>query len=123
MESRLHGGERIFKEFIGRDAEEVYAKVFGGKIVGGVRDGGKDVSTNDPEIPIVQVKSSIDGAKVSVKKSVEFKRFIPIVVGEPGSREEMIESLKKFGAWIGYNIPDRDFYLTAIAKARNMCYQ
>lgn len=108
-------------EMQGHELEDAYAKAFFGKAIGGIRDGGVDVLTGDESVPYVQVKSSIASVITFLADSVRFKRFIPVCVGEPGKREEMIESLLKFGIWVGTDIPDRTEILTAVTKVRTLC--
>ena len=106
-------------QFIGEDAEEEYAKIFGvGLPVGGFGDNGLDVKTGDPEVPLVQVKSSVKGAMDFFKESVKRKRFIPICIGEPGAKEEMLSALKNFGAWVAKDIPGRTELLEQISSFR-----
>ena len=91
----------------GDDLEGAYARQFRGVVVGGVRDGGLDILTGDQGVPYVQVKSSMKGLQTFLADSLRLKRFIPICLGEPGKREEMLQHLLKFGIWIGSDIPDR----------------
>ena len=112
-----------FKDFIGRDIEEVYAKLFGaGKPVGGLRDGGKDIPTGLKDMPFVQTKGSIQEAYKFSEKSKEFGRFIPICVGEPGTKEEVVESLRSYGAWFEKDIPHRQELLQEYRKRRAEIY-
>jgi hypothetical protein len=108
-------------DFQGKDIEEAYAKVFGGKVVGGHNDGGKDIDTRDKDIPFIQAKSSEVGVEDSLGKSAIRKKFIPLVMGEPGAKKEMIESLKKYGGWVGKDEPNRQQILEKIAKIRDYC--
>ena len=104
--------------FIGDDFEVAYAKAFGGTVNGGFHDHGKDVVI--PGFGGVQVKASVAGAKEFLTVSLKRKQFIPLCVGEPGAKEEMIASLKEFGAWIGSEISGRDQLLAGIAQIRTM---
>lgn len=110
-------------QFLGNDVEQAYANVFGTEVVGGIGDGGLDVETGDKELPFIQIKSSLEGAKPFLKESLRRKKFIPIAIGEPGSKEEMIESLKKFGGWIGKDESEslRQKTLDAISQVRDFC--
>lgn len=109
-----------FSDFIGRDIEEAYAKVFGaGPPVGGFKDGGKDVPTGLRDMPFVQTKGSVWKAEEFIKKSKEFGKFIPICVGEPGTKEEIIESLRNFGVWLERDIPRRQKFLEYFKERRN----
>lgn len=108
-------------DFLGNDVEEAYAQIFGaGKPEGGVGDAGKDVATGEREIPYVQIKSSWDRARVFLAKSLERKKFIPLCVGEPGSKEEMLASIREFGAWLAKDIPNRDALLPKIKEIRDI---
>ncbi|MDP3661612.1 MAG: hypothetical protein Q8R17_02070 [bacterium] len=108
------------KEFVGAELEQAYAEVFGGAVNGGWSDGGKDVATNDSEIPAVQVKSSVPFALAFLKESLRRRRFIPICVGDPSGKEEMLHSLKKFGGYVGNDIPRRVEILEGIARVREL---
>lgn len=108
-------------DFVGNDFEYAYAKAFGGEVSGGFDDGGRDVII--PKIGGVQVKASADGAKSFLAVSIKRNQFIPLCVGEPGAQQDMIESLKRFGAWVGNDIPNRVALLTGIAQVRAMIEQ
>jgi threonine dehydrogenase-like Zn-dependent dehydrogenase len=109
------------REFVGLELEMAYARVLGGRVVGGFDDRGLDVTTCDNSIPAVQVKSSIPLACKFLDESVRRHQFIPVCVGEPGTREAVLDSLRKFGAWIQFGIPGRDRALAEIAKVRMQC--
>ena len=109
-------------ELQGDDVEQAYAEIFGTKVTGGFHDHGKDVLTGDKEIPFLQIKSSPRGAISFLAESVKRKNFIPIAIGEPGTKEEIIESVKKYGGWVGKDEPNRQKILEGIAKARELCY-
>ncbi len=110
------------KRFVGDDFEEAYAKIFNCSVVGGIRDGGKDLELHRASIPFVQVKASWRGAYEFLCMSLHRKHFIPLCIGEPSnSAEEMINSIVKFGAWIGKDIAKRDELLIAVAKIRSLC--
>src|SRR4051812_30496281 len=95
-------------DYTGCDLENAYAKVLGGVVSGGLNDGGKDVILGDDQIKVVQIKSSLRDAIKFLSKSMKLRRFIPVCVGEPGSREEVLHSLKQFGAWIEKGLPQRE---------------
>ncbi|OHA16784.1 MAG: hypothetical protein A3C79_00435 [Candidatus Taylorbacteria bacterium RIFCSPHIGHO2_02_FULL_45_28] len=103
-------------KFVGDDYEAAYAKVLGGTVNGGLGDGGRDVIV--PEIGGVQVKASSAGAKEFLAVSLKRKQFIPLCVGEPSTKEEVLDSLKKFGAWVGKEIPNRAKLLAGISQIR-----
>lgn len=109
------------KEFVGAELEHAYAKVLGGRVIGGFNDGGLDVTTCDNTVPSVQVKSSIPIACKFLAESTKRRQFIPICIGEPGTREAVLDSLRKFGAWIENGIPGRDRALAEIGKIRMLC--
>lgn len=109
-------------EYQGDDVEKAYAEIFGQGTNGGFNDHGLDVPTGDTEIPFIQVKSSVDGAKSFLAKSIKMHQFIPIALGDPGAREEMLDSLKRFGGWVGPDIPGREKILKGIAGVRELCY-
>ncbi len=106
------------REFVGRDLEEAYARIIGGVVSGGLRDGGKDIVPNDRSMPAFQVKSSWHFAKKFLATSLSFRRFIPICVGEPGSREEMVIALRESGAWVGRDIPQREEVMQKLVMAK-----
>jgi len=109
------------KEFVGAELEHAYAKVLGGRVIGGFNDGGLDVTTCDSSIPTVQVKSSIPMACKFLAVSEKRRQFIPICIGEPGQRDDVLTSLRKFGAWIENGIPGRDRALQEISRIRGLC--
>src|SRR5690348_6379070 len=106
------------KEFVGAELEQAYAKVMGWRIVGGLNDGGKDLATGIPVMPFVQAKSSIPLTMDFLRKSAKRRRFIPICLGDPGKPDEVLTSLKQFGAWIGYEIPGRERFSKEIQALR-----
>ncbi len=109
------------REFVGAELECAYAKVLGGSVIGGFNDGGLDVTTGDVSIPTVQVKSSILMACKFLAVSERRHQFIPICIGEPGQRDDVLTSLRKFGAWIENGIPGRDRALEEISRIRELC--
>ena len=109
------------KEFIGAELERAYAEAFGGKVNGGFNDCGKDVVICDVTVTVVQVRSSFPFALEFMKESLRRHQFIPICVGEPGGREEMLKTLGQFGGWVGHNIPERQKILTGIQRVRELC--
>ena len=109
------------REFVGAELEHAYANVLGGRVIGGFNDGGLDVTTGDTVVPAVQVKSSIPIACKFLAESVKRRQFIPICIGEPGTRDDILTSLRKFGAWIENGIPGRDRALVEIGKIRMQC--
>ena len=106
----------ITKEALGRELEEAHANVLSAVIVGGFRDCGKDLVV--PGIGFVQVKPGLERAYAFLAKSIERCRFIPICIGEPGSAEEMLKDLKKFGVWVGKEIKNRLAVQVAVAEIR-----
>ncbi len=108
-------------EFQGDDVEQAYAEVFGTKVIGGFNDKGKDIETGDKEIPFLQIKSSVEGAKSFLAESLKRKKFIPIAIGEPGTKEEMLATIKEYGGWIGKDEPDRKKILEGIAQIKILC--
>jgi len=106
-------------DFIGDDFEQAYASVFKGAIVGGISDNGHDVAV--PGFGFVQVKASVKGLYSFLKESLRRRQFIPVCVGEPGTRVEMFKTLKEFGGWVGKEIPHRLEVLSGIAKVRDLC--
>ncbi len=103
-------------QFTSDELEQAVAKVLGGKVQGGFGDKGKDVLV--PEIGGVQVKSSVTGAREFLGVSLKRHQFIPLCVGEPGAKREMIASLEKYGAWFGNDIPNRVALLSQVAQVR-----
>lgn len=106
---------------VGDDTENAYAKAFATCVVGGIGDNGRDVETGDSTVPYVQVKSSIFGLKTFLAESLKRHEFIPVCVGEPGAKEEMLTNLKAFGAWVGQDIQDRFDVMRKVAQVRNIC--
>lgn len=106
------------KQFVGDDYEAAYARVLNGRINGGFGDCGKDVVV--PGIGGVQVKASPAGAKEFLAISLRRNKFIPLCIGEPSTKEEVLSSLKRFGAWIGKEIPNRADLLAKISQVRTM---
>lgn len=111
----------ISTDFMGEELEDAYAKILEGISTGGYDDAGKDVVIDEPGIPYIQVKSSIPKAIAFLAEGVRRKRFTHIVVGEPGGKDEMLDTIRKYGGWVGHNVPDRERYLESISKAREMC--
>lgn len=108
-------------EFHGDDVEQAYAEIFNTKPVGGFHDNGKDVLTGDKEVPFLQIKSSLIGARSFLKESLKRKKFIPIAIGEPGAKDEMIETIKKYGGWVAKDEPNREKILNSIKEVRTYC--
>lgn len=123
----INPGSYEYKKFIGNDFEQAYAEVFHTNVEGGFRDGGKDIKTGIDDIPYIQVKASWDGAMHFLSKGLKFASdktrgryvYIPICVGEPGTKEEIIESIKEYGGWIGKDVPQREENLLKLQKARD----
>lgn len=109
------------RQMVGDDTENAYAQAFGTRVIGGVDDGGLDVPTGDRDIPFIQVKSSVGGLTAFLARSLRRKQFIPVCVGEPGAREEMLQHLKEYGAWIGSDIQDRVKIFIAVQQVRYLC--
>ncbi len=105
----------------GNDAELAYANAFGGVISGGINDKGHDVKIDHPAVRSVQVKSSVPGMLDFFKESIRRRRFIPVCLGEPGSMGEMIDSITRFGAWVGKEVPHRQRLLEGAQQVRNLC--
>ena len=93
----------------GKDLKEAYCKVMG------------IPNSNEPTLPIpgnpalrFHVRSSHTTVRKSLLKSIELAKqranfsFIPLVVGEPGDKEEMILALRRDGVWVGEDIPNRN---------------
>jgi len=107
--------------FRGVELENAYAEILGGRMNGGFNDHGKDIILADEEFPSVQVKSSLHFAFAFLKESLRRRQFIPLCVGEPASRHEIITSLRECGAWVGYDIPNRGEVLDGIARVKELC--
>lgn len=107
-------------DFTGKELEEAYAKAFATKVVGGFDDRGKDIIL--PSGEGAQVKSSVFETKKFLAESLRRRDFIPMCIGLPGNSEEMLASIKKFGAWVGEEVPKRKELLEAVAKIRDLCY-
>jgi len=113
--------QAFFAQMKGEELEGAYAREFHGVVIGGIRDGGLDVLTGDSRVPYVQIKSSFKGLQAFLADSLRFKRFIPVCLGEPGKREEMIEHLLEYGIWIGSDISDREKIKRAVNQVRYLC--
>ncbi|KKU60242.1 MAG: hypothetical protein UX81_C0002G0039 [Parcubacteria group bacterium GW2011_GWA2_47_12] len=110
----------VSKEFHGAELEQAYAKVIGGRMSGGFNDCGKDIVPDDSSIPRFQVKSSVHFAVKFLAESVRRFQFTPICIGEPGKRDEVADSLRENGGWVGRNIPRREEVLQGITKAKGL---
>ncbi len=108
-------------QMLGDDTEHAYDALFGGRTVGGFGDSGLDILTGDNTIPFVQIKSSAFGLKAFLAESLRRKKFIPVCVGEPGPKKEVLRHLTEYGAWIGTDIPGRDKLKSAVAQVRSLC--
>lgn len=115
---KFHGES---SDLAGRELEEAYASAFGGQINGGVNDRGEDILLNDPEVPAVQVKASLESARHFFREAIRREEFIPICIGEPGAKEEMVQTLKEYGAWVGHEIIGREDLLEKISNLRALC--
>jgi len=117
---KMYNNESV--ESKGANLEQVYATLLGGKIVGGIGDGGLDiVLEDDPNVPILQVKSSQEAAKAFLSESLRRMEFIPIVVGDPGrfTKKEILKSLSENGAWVGFDEIDREKFIISVRKIRD----
>jgi hypothetical protein len=111
----------VTKEFVGTELEEAYAKVMGWRVRNlGVNDCGKDLATDIPVMPFVQAKSSIPLAMKFLKESIRVHEFIPLVLGDPGKPDEVLDYLKRFGTWIGYEIPGREKLCKEVQQLRRI---
>ena len=101
---------------------DAYAAVLDLINVDGEGDGGKDVA-DSPKNPteFYQVKSSIRGAISSLTLSEKFNKFIPLLVGEPGTAEEIRKSVEEFGAWCEPGLPHRENFLRECCRVRSNC--
>ena len=113
-------------EFRGK-LEEEYAKhlkKYGAEVVGGFGDGGKDVSVEDfPGVTIFQVKNSWRYAAEFLDLSIrKFKTFIPIAVGDFGkdTPEQILNSIKENGGYVGFDEPQRELHLKLISATRDL---
>lgn len=107
--------------FLGAELERAYAEILGGRVNGGFSDGGKDIVFADDEIPALQVKLSVPLALRFLKESLRRHAFIPLCVGEPGSRHEILSSIRAYGGWVGYDIPNRGEVLDGISRVKALC--
>lgn len=120
-------GSPEYKNFIGNDVEAAYAEVLHAELIGGISDNGKDIKTKIDGIPYIQIKSSWPGAMDFLSRGLKIVssdtggryKYIPICVGEPGTEEEIIQSIKEYGGWIGRDIPNREDNLLKLKKARD----
>ncbi len=107
--------------FLGAELERAYAEILGGRMNGGFTDGGRDILLDEEGISTVQVKSSVHFALGFLKESLRRREFIPLCVGEPASRQEILTSLRAYGAWVGYDIPNRGEVLDGICRVKELC--
>ncbi len=108
-------------EFRG-ELEKVYAKILGGRLVGGYRDGGTDVILDDnTELPFVQVKSSWPIAEEFLGESIRRNEFIPIVIGDPGqhTKDEIIACVVENGGFAGLDVPNPKRIVAGIKIVRD----
>jgi len=115
-----------YSDYRGRELEESYAQILGGEVIGSTlrpweRDCGMDVALHEPGIPAIQVKSSLRGAIEFLVTSMKRRRFRHLVIGEPGTPTEVLESLREWGAWIQKGLPGRERALEEIARIRANC--
>lgn len=116
-----------YSRFMGDDVEKAYAEILQGEIIGGIDDKGKDLRIDADDIPYIQIKSSWEGAMDFLSKGLKLissdtggrYRYIPICVGEPGTKEEILQSIRDYGGWIGKDIPNREENLLKLKKARD----
>lgn len=110
------------KGYLGAELEQSYAELVDGIVSGGFNDGGKDVTPRNRSVPAFQVKSSIRGAVEFLARSIRFRRYIPICIGEPpSSRDELVSSLLEKGGWVGHEVPGREEALKGIEIVRRLC--
>lgn len=96
-----------FDRLHGRMLEEAWASYTGGRVVGGLGDGGADVGEVPNHTGFFQVKSSVDGAMSHL--AVGMKRgLIPVVVGEPDRKipcSVVLKALVTHGVWVNPQVP------------------
>lgn len=102
--------------------ELAYAKILGWRHNGGTNDNGLDLV--DPETKRgVQIKTSVGCAKEFLRKCTKKRKFIPVCIGRPGTKEEMLDSINKYGAWMDHSSRSKEpWLLDAIARRRARVY-
>jgi hypothetical protein len=105
-------------DWIGLSLELIYGKILGGDVQGGYTDGGKDIVL--PTGEVFQVKSSMRGGREFLKKSIQFGKFIPLLIGEPGEKEEILESVEQYGCWVGKDEPGRMEFMEGVRQVRTL---
>jgi len=111
----------FMSHMLGADTEKAYAAAFGTRVIGSIGDGGRDVPTGVADVPFVQVKSSVKGLRSFLVESLRRHKFIPICVGEPGAKDEMLAHLRQFGVWLGKDVQNRSSLQSAVAQVRAVC--
>ena len=121
MARHYNPNDRGFLRFTGHELITTAAQLLGGQINDGIQDGGVDLYVKG--IGGVQVKCSPCALMDFFGEALRRGKFIAVIVGEHGTEAEMIASLRQFGAWFGKDIPDRQVWLTCIAKVRETISQ
>ena len=102
--------------------EAWYAEVLGGCRTGGYNDGGKDVKYPDGVERNLQVKPNEKWGVDHYRKALGLQVHpVPLAVGHPGTRPEMLSWLRKYEVWVGYNIPKRMWWLNRFLEAKTAC--
>jgi len=115
--------EHRYSDFVGEETTKAYAEILDGRIIDRENDEGKDLEFRDGNRLVrIQIKSSYEYFKKFLAKSLHKAEFIPLCFGEPGSKEEIIKSLRRYGAWIEKDFPNRQEILEGVAKVRKLCY-
>lgn len=102
-----------FRELHGRDAEEAYAAISGGRVSGGLGDRGVDVHLPSTAWTTAaccgfQVKSSVAGVLEHVRRCLANGGFIPVVCGDapgkgqplPARRAKLFSELSACRVWV-----------------------
>ncbi|MFA6415864.1 MAG: hypothetical protein WCW56_00020 [Candidatus Paceibacterota bacterium] len=74
-EEGLKETTRRYSDFVGEVTMQAYADILDGRIVDGLDDGGVDVEFRDGnKLVKIQIKSSYEGSKESVRESIKTSR-------------------------------------------------
>ena len=116
-------------EFVGAERVKAWAEFSQGIITDGLGDGGKDIATNNSDVPHFQVKGCWSFARQHLAQSIHFSKFIPLVVGDPPrytkeTREvewnKVRSMIRQFGGYVDTETPNRERLMQQISlvKAR-----
>lgn len=77
--------------------------------------------TGEIDPPVVNIADSVPATLFYIRQSLSRRTFCAVCLGEPGVKEEMLASLREFGAWVGKDVPNRQKLLSQIKQVREAC--